>query len=65
MFKNVIAYLSPGAFFTNPVFPMCTITMKIKVQIILKKDSGERMSIVTLGGMTHNKTIKQSSSLVT
>ena len=70
MFKNGFTYLSPSAFLTSPMFSVCTSTMKIKVEIIKveiikTKESGERMTVVTRSGMSHNKTIKRSSSLVT
>lgn len=65
MFKNVIPYLCQSAFWTNPMFCVSTVTVKIKVEIIKTKESGERMTIVTGSAMSHNTTIKQSSSLVT
>ena len=65
MFKNGFTYLSQRAFLTSPMFSVCTITMKIKVEIIKTKESGERMTVVTWSGMSHNKIIKRNSSLVT
>lgn len=58
MFKNGITYLSQSAFLTNPIFSVCMITMKIKVEIIITKESGEGMTVVTWSGMCHSKTIR-------